>query len=342
MNRTALTETEKELLRNYLKSSPIALIRFKAQAIMMLDGGLKQEEVSQYVLKKERTIQKWLQDWKKIRMGSLFSGHVNNSNASKLTREQKAEIRGILAKPPTEYSLPKGFWDVPQLKDYIRAEFGIEYESDRSYYYLLKFSKLSFKYPDKQSPRRDEALIKKTMNRLKRELRREKYRNTDWVILAADETRIQTEAEIRRAWLPKGIRTIVKTERSIEKQNYLGFLNQKNGKCEVFQIKRGNTEEIVRVLRELVTKYPQQKICIVWDNAGWHKSKGLREKLGYGKEFARIKLMTFPPYAPECNPIEHIWQYAKSRLANKSSLTISEIDRLFTREINSRTFNYQI
>jgi uncharacterized protein YigA (DUF484 family) len=49
-------------------------------------------------------------------------------------------------------------------------------------------------------------------------------------VFAADETRLEKQSETRRAWLKRGERTVVKTERSKEHQNYLGFLNQKTGK----------------------------------------------------------------------------------------------------------------
>lgn len=65
-------------------------------------------------------------------------------------------------------------------------------------HYMLKFSGLSFKYPDKLSPRRDEVLNKKRMAEILVEI--EPYLSAgDWIVLACDETRVQLEAEIRRA-----------------------------------------------------------------------------------------------------------------------------------------------
>lgn len=50
---------------------------------------------------------------------------------------------------------------------------------------------------------------------------------------------------------------------------------------------------------------------MVLDGAGWHKSAELRVP-------ANIELLYLPPYSPELNPVEKLWQYIKSKvLRNK-------------------------
>lgn len=271
----------------------------------------------------------------------MFSDNVANENAAKLTREQKKEIRWLVGQPPSEYGIPTRFWKLPDLKSYVEAVFGVVYESDSSYHLLLKFSGLSFKYPDKLSPRRDELVIQERIKEIRKKVK-SLLKDESWVIFTSDETRLQLEAEIRRAWLVKGKRTVVKTERSKEQQNYLGFLDQKTHLCQVFEIKRGNSAETIKVLKKLTKLYPNKKICIVWDNAKWHKSKQLREQLKKGKPFAKIHLIAFPPYAPETNPIEHVWGYAKAKLTNKAGKVFAKIKQEFMQLTHQQTFLYQI
>lgn len=341
MHKLKLSPEELELLESHFKKSPIELVRLKTQAIIMANDGLSQDQVAKYVFRKTRSIQRWVADFVERRLASLFSGHVDNENASKLTREQKEQIRKTLNNPPSETDLPKEFWDVPQLKDYVNAEFGTVYESDQSYYFLLKFSGLSYKYPDKVSPKRDDKFTNERMEVIREEVK-PMLSDSKWKVFTADETRLEKQSEIRRAWLKKGERTVVKTERSKEHQNYLGFLSQKKGTCDVFEIDRGNTEETIRVLRGLLKKYQNKKICIVWDNARWHRSKGLRELLGKGHEFENIHLVWLPPYSPEHNPIEHVWGWAKDQIANRSSVSMGELKEEFQRNINSRKFDYRL
>jgi transposase len=50
---------------------------------------------------------------------------------------------------------------------------------------------------------------------------------------------------------------------------------------------------------------------LVLDGAGWHGAQALVVP-------ENITLMTLPPYSPELNPIENVWQFLRqNRLANR-------------------------
>jgi transposase len=135
----------------------------------------------------------WIHDWEARRMASIFSGHSDNENASKPTKEQKEGIREALQQPPSEYGVPKEFWDVPTLKKYVSATFGVVYESPQSYHLLLSFSNLSFKYPDTFDRRRGEVSIAQRMNEIHKEIAA-LLKDPSWEVFAADEVRMQLEA----------------------------------------------------------------------------------------------------------------------------------------------------
>lgn len=337
----SLTANESEILEDYVKSCPVPTIRLRAHALLMRGQRLSLEAISKLVFRSVGSITRWFVEFDKTRLASIFSGQIDNENASKLTRVQKLQIKKVLSKPPDKFGVPKEFWDVPKLKNYIEANFDVVYESDMSYHFLLKFSGLSFKYPDKTSPRRDEIFIKNRIKEIKKEIK-PLLKSKDWVVLASDEVRVQLEAEIRRAWLVRNKKTKIKTERSKEHQNYIGFLDQKTFKCQVFDIKRGNQIETIRVLKTLMGQYINKKVCVVWDNAKWHKGKLLRQQLGTGKKLQNLHLINLPPYAPEHNPIEHVWKYTKDKISNRKTNNFEEIKQNFTGTISSKIFSYKI
>jgi len=341
MHLIVLSPDESVALERYVKTSPIETVRLRAHALLMRNQRIQLEDIAQLVFRSVRTITRWLDEFIDTRIASIFSGNIANENAGKLTREQKEEIKKVLGQPPDPYGIPKEFWDVPKLKSYVDAVFGVNYESEQSYHFLLTFSGLSFKYPDKISPRRDEEAITKRIEEVRSEIA-PLLKDDGWLVFASDETRVQLESEIRRAWLTKGKRTVVKTERSQEHQNYLGFLDQRYGTCQIFEIERGNQKETIRVLKKLVDQYPTKQICIVWDNAKWHRGKDLRKYLGKGNRFERIHLINFPTYAPEHNPIEHVWNYGKEQIKNRSNRLFEEIKHSFSQAITQRTFEYHI
>lgn len=328
------------LLQDYAKSSSLVLVRLKAQAVLLSTNGVSFEAIARTFARKPRTIELWLRDWVTWRMASIFTGHTDNNNAGKLTREQLTEIKQTLQSPPSEQGLPKEFWDVPQLKQYVTTQFGVVYESDQSYHFLLKFSNLSFKYPDTFDRKRDEAFIIERMQAVRAELA-PLVSDDNWEVFASDEVRMDQEAVIRRAWLSKGEKTIVKVNRNKESQSYIGFLNQKTGQCETFEMDWQNSKEVIKAMTLFLGRHPKKQIAIVWDNAAFHRSKAIRDELAKGGVMERVHLIAMPPYAPDNNPIEHVWGVTKQAIANVQYPSFKDTRKAFDEYIKGRTFDFR-
>lgn len=341
MIKICISDEEKTLLKDYVKTTPLVLVRYKCQAILMRSKGLALADIGDIVSRNETTVGRWIADWEERRMASIFSGHQDNQNGSKLTPQQRQEIRDVLQKPPCESGLPKAFWDVPLLKKYIEAEFGIVYESDRSYHFLLRFSNLSFKYPDAFDARRDEAQIEARMEAIRREIK-PFLGDPQWEVFASDEVRIELEALTRRAWLKQGQRTILKVNRQRESQNYIGFLNQKSFICHLYEMSWQNQEEVLKAFESFLQAYPDKKLCVVWDNVAFHRGKKIKDALNKGGLLERVHLIALPPYAPDKNPIEQVWNEAKTASANIQQETLAETKAAFESHIKGRKFEYQI
>jgi transposase len=67
-----------------------------------------------------------------------------------------------------------------------------------------------------------------------------------------------------------------------------------------------NADMMTRHLAELsATVQPGHHAGVVLDGAGWHKTGG---RLTVPDN---ISLLVLPPYAPELNPVENVWQYLR-------------------------------
>ena len=53
-------------------------------------------------------------------------------------------------------------------------------------------------------------------------------------------------------------------------------------------------------LDEVAARHPQDRIVRVLDGAGWHQSGSLNLA-------DNLRLLKLPPYSPELNPVEHLW-----------------------------------
>jgi len=59
-------------------------------------------------------------------------------------------------------------------------------------------------------------------------------------------------------------------------------------------------------LAEVAKRHSDKYILMFLDNAGWHTSKNLKIP-------QNIRLASLPPYSPELNPTEHVWDELREK-----------------------------
>jgi transposase len=332
-----ITKKEVRILTEHYHAAGSNLIRQRAHALLLVRQKRTVPDIASILLVREETVRRWLHAFVGTRIESVFHDYTDNTNASRLTELQRKEIKDILEKPPSTYGIPAAFWSVGALKQYMTATYGIVYESDRSYHHLFQILRYSFKLPTPFDKRRDDALVVKRMKQIRAQIKT----LTDHEIFAADECSIVWETELRRAWLKRGEKTILKVDRTKQRQNYFGALNLRSHKHTLVPLMWQNTETITDALRALTKQYPNKKLAIIWDNAAWHRSKVLRALLGRTKEFSHITLIWMPPYAPDENPQEHVWKYGKEAIANRVYANFEELKERFETSL-LRKFEYRM
>ncbi len=338
-----LKKKEQQLLLTHYRKSGTGLIRQRAHTILLAQDGHSAPKIGCILFVNENTVRGWINDFADRRIASIFPAYKGNTNASKLTKEQREEIKETLQNPPSESGpgdLPFRFWSVAGMKDYLKAEYGVVYESDRSYHHLLAISGYSFKLPEGFDKRRDGKLVAKRMKEIAQEI--DALRKKGYTPFAADECSLCFETEYRRAWLKKGEKTILKVNREKIRQHYFGALNLDSHTHELIRLDWQNTKTITGALLELSHRYPNQKLAIIWDNAKWHRSKELRSLLGKGNPFEHLHFVWLPPYAPDQNPQEHVWKVGKEAAANQSPSSFESLKRSFESAISYKKFNYSI
>lgn len=65
--------------------------------------------------------------------------------------------------------------------------------------------------------------------------------------------------------------------------------------------------ETAAFLRELL-RHLRGRVIVVWDNGTTHKGDPIRRLLA---DYPRLALEWLPPYAPELNPVEHLWNQVR-------------------------------
>ena len=68
---------------------------------------------------------------------------------------------------------------------------------------------------------------------------------------------------------------------------------------------------------EIAARYPTENLVMILDGAGWHKAAfELPENL---------KLHHLPPYSPELNPQEHLWDELREKYFHNTVLEVAPV-----------------
>lgn len=102
----------------------------------------------------------------------------------------------------------------------------------------------------------------------------------------------------------------------------LGRLFPCNGDSFSLILPYANTEMMSLFLREFSEQFKEYRI--VMDGAAWHKSKRL-------ENFENIRIIYQPPYSPEVNPAEHLWEHLREKyLSNRYWATLDNLESVLS------------
>lgn len=97
-------------------------------------------------------------------------------------------------------------------------------------------------------------------------------------------------------------------------------------------------EEVAVFLRHLLRQIPGHLIVLL-DNGTTHRGDAVEELLS---RTSRLHLEPFPPYAPELNPDEGVWNHLKKTLANGRPDTQTELMDVLSDEICKLSSSQQL
>ena len=107
-------------------------------------------------------------------------------------------------------------------------------------------------------------------------------------------------------WCEKGFRPAVPCHHIREYRYVYGAVEPKTGESSFLICPSCNTECMNLFLQNLSKEFAEDYILLVCDGARWHDSKKLIIP-------SNIQLLHIPPYTPEMNPIEQIWEELREK-----------------------------
>ena len=153
-------------------------------------------------------------------------------------------------------------------------------------------------------------------------------------LVFVDEAGFLLIPSVRRTWGPVGQTPIVWHRYCHDRISTISGIavSPKRCHCALYcQLYEDNIQgdEVAVFLRQLLRQVPGHLIVLL-DNGKIHRGEPVQDLLA---RTSRLHLVPFPPYAPELNPDEGVWNQLKSRLANGRPDTQADLMDVLAEEI---------
>jgi hypothetical protein len=141
-------------------------------------------------------------------------------------------------------------------------------------------------------------------------------------VWATDEHRVGLKPVLRRVWVLPGQRPLALVHPRYEWLWLVAFVHPQTGENHWYILPRLRTHSFGLALAEFaqaVEAGPTNRIVLVLDQAGWHRSDDLVVPEG-------LHLVFLPPYSPELQPVERLWPLSNEPIANRVFADLDELE----------------
>jgi len=125
-------------------------------------------------------------------------------------------------------------------------------------------------------------------------------------LMFQDEARFGRMVRPRRCWAPAPLRPLISNGYERQFVYVYGAVSPVQGELDWRLCREMNTVRMGEFLQQVSQAHSTDLIVMVVDGASSHKAKELNIP-------ANIRLLPLPPYAPELNPQEHVWDELREK-----------------------------
>jgi transposase len=266
------------------------------------------------------TIQVWLEDFT---AGGLSRLLERTAPPGKPSPVAEAQVQVQL-----QAGLQAGRWRTAgQVAAWLKEAHGIERAAKSLYYWLGKVGG-ALRVPRpchvKQDPAATAAFRAELEQKLA-ELHLPKDRAVKiWV---ADESRFGLHTQSRRCWALRGQRVVRAQEQRYEWEYVYGAVEVVEGLAQFRFLPSVSLELSRGFLQQLADSDAQAEHVVIWDQAGFHPRPGDPALP------ARIHLLPLPPYSPELNPVEGLWDQTQDVTCNRHFANLDQLEEALTQAL---------
>lgn len=262
----------------------------RIKAVLMYDDGYDYSEIGRVLLLSHEAIRKHIADY----LEAQKLKPANGGSKPKLSSEEITEFSVHLES--------HNYTTVKAICAYVEKQYGVEYSVTGMNKFLYRIG-FVYKKPKLVPGKLDSA--KQEEFRLQYQLLKGNLAENE-AIYFMDSVHPQYQARARYGWIRRGTDKTLPSNSGWKRKHIIGAIDITDLHVVQADKPKVNGEYIIEFLDKLeANTVGKEKIYLVCDNAGYHKSKIVKAHLKNSK----IELIYLPPYSPNLNPIERLWKF---------------------------------
>ena len=266
-----------------------------------------------------KTIYGWLKIARQEGVEALAPKTRTGRNKKLSSIEEQEVKRWVVGGDPRQHGFDFGIWTRKIVADLIHERFGIEMGLTSAGDLLHRLG-LTPQKPLRRAYERDEKAVTKWVKETYPKVK--KYaKKTGAEIFWLDEAGIRSDDPLQRTWGEKGKTPVVKTSGQRQSINAISALSNKGGFWYHVYTGKFTADKCVECFKSFMRSQRKPVILIV-DGHPVHKSKKV---MNYIESLdGELEIVFLPPYAPDLNPDELVWNHMRNIGTSKKPLKEGE------------------
>lgn len=284
----------------------------------VLDGEVAAEVSRSYGLG-DRTIYVWLRKYREGGFDALDPIARTGRNRKLSEIEEQEVKRWILNGDPRQHGFDFGLWTRQIVSHLILDRFDIELSVTSTGELLHRLGLTPQKPLRRAYERNEEAVTQWKEQEYPKIAKEAKKQGAE--IFWLDEAAIRSDDPLQRTWGLKGKTPIVKTSGQRQRINAISALSNAGGFW--YHVYSGSftADKFIECIKDFM-RHRKNPVFMIMDGHPVHKSKKVKEFVESYKGKLRIYLL--PPYAPDLNPDELVWNQMRHIGTSKKPLKKGE------------------
>ena len=292
------------------------LTQFRRQAVAQVQEGVPIMDVVRSMGVSRTALFHWLALYRAGGWDALDAGKRGGRKPKLDAKAIEWLYRTLTNDQPTQWKFPFALWTLKLVARLIHQELGIRL-SRWSVSRLLRQLGLSPQRPLFRAQQQDADQVARWKAEVFPEIRR-KAEQRKGVVYFLDESAVRSDHHAGTTWAPKGKTPVVRTTGARFSLNIIGAISPRGEFRFMLYEKTMSAQRFIEFLKRLLHDEPRPIFLIV-DGHPVHRSRAVKKFVESTQ--GRLELHFLPPYSPEINPVEQVWNHAKNHRIGKQLIT---------------------